>query len=203
LLLNADRHAILSTLNKLRAELTETDNLLLYYAGHGELDRVNDRGHWLPVDAESDSSANWISNVQITDVLNAMLVKQVMVVADSCYSGTLTRAALAQLDPGMSDEARYKWIKVMASKRARVMLSSGGVQPVLDSGGGKHSVFANAFLKVLSSTSEVIEGQRVYHEVSQSLADSAASQVDQIPRYAPIKYAGHEAGDFFFVPVAN
>ena len=203
LLLNADRYAILSTLNKLRAELTEDDNLLIYYAGHGELDRVNDRGHWLPVDAEPDSSANWISNIQITDVLNAMLVKQVMVVADSCYSGTLTRAALAQLDPGMSADARYKWIKVMASKRARVMLSSGGVQPVLDSGGGEHSVFARAFLESLQRNAEVMEGQRLYHQVSQSLADSAAGRVEQIPRYAPIKYAGHEAGDFFFVPVAN
>ena len=99
-LLNADRYAILSTLNKLRAELSEDDNLLIYYAGHGELDRANDRGNWLPVDAEPDSTANWISNIQITDVLNSMLIRQIMVVADSCYSGTLTRAALAQLDGG-------------------------------------------------------------------------------------------------------
>ena len=45
---------------------------VVYYAGHGELDRVNNRGHWLPVDAETNSSANWISSIQITDVLNAM-----------------------------------------------------------------------------------------------------------------------------------
>jgi len=201
LLLNADRYAILSTLNKLRAELSEDDNLLIYYAGHGELDRVNDRGHWLPVDAEPDSTANWISNIQITDVLNAMLVRQVMVVADSCYSGTLTRAALAELEAGMSDEARYKWIKVMASKRARVVLTSGGVQPVLDSGGGGHSVFAKAFLQTLRQNDGIVEGQRVYRSVAQSLADSAAAKVEQVPSYAPIKYAGHEAGDFFFVPV--
>ena len=93
LLLNANRYAILSTLNKLRAELSEDDNLLIYYAGHGELDRANDRGNWLPVDAEPESTANWISNIQITDVLNSMLVRQIMVVADSCYSGTLTRGA--------------------------------------------------------------------------------------------------------------
>ena len=35
--------------------LTENDNFLLYYAGHGELDTVNDRGHWLPVDADANS----------------------------------------------------------------------------------------------------------------------------------------------------
>ena len=76
-LVNADRYAMLSTLNKFRAELTEDDNLLIYYAGHGELDRVNDRGHWLPVDAEPDSTANWISNIQITDVLNSMQIRQI------------------------------------------------------------------------------------------------------------------------------
>ena len=201
---NANRYAILSSLNELREDLGDETNLLIYYAGHGELDRVNDRGHWLPVDAEPNSTANWISNIQITDVLNAMVVRQVMVVADSCYSGTLTRGALAQLDAAMSEQARYKWIKVMAAKRARVVLSSGGVQPVLDSGGdGSHSVFASAFLTVLRGSSDIIEGQHVYRAVAERLADSSAMGIDQVPRYAPIKFAGHEAGDFFFVPGAD
>lgn len=202
LLLNADRYAILSALNKLRESLTDEDNLLIYYAGHGELDRVNQRGHWLPVDAEPDSTANWISNIQITDVLNAMSAKQVLVVADSCYSGTLTRASLAQLDSALSEKARAEWIKLMAGKRARLVLSSGGVQPVLDSGGGKHSVFAQAFLSILNDADGVLEGQRLYRIVAERVAASAAAaSVEQLPQYAPIKYAGHEAGDFFFVPI--
>ena len=57
----------------------------MYYAGHGQLDRVNQRGHWLPVDAEPDSPANWISNISVTDILNAMALQQLLVVADSCY----------------------------------------------------------------------------------------------------------------------
>lgn len=200
-ILDADRYRILSTLNKLREELTEDDNLLIYYAGHGALDRANDRGHWLPVDAEPDSSANWISNVQITDVLNAMTARQVMVVADSCYSGTLTRNAIAQLDSGMSNDARMNWIKQMASKRSRVVLSSGGIQPVLDSGGGDHSVFANAFINFLTSADNVFAGQYLFQSVSQSVSGSAAAgSIEQIPQFAPIKFAGHEAGDFFFVP---
>ena len=39
LLLNATRSDILRAINDLRAELTEEDNLLIYYAGHGTLDR--------------------------------------------------------------------------------------------------------------------------------------------------------------------
>ena len=45
LVLNATRYQILSALNDLRETLTEDDNLLIYYAGHGELDRKNLRGH--------------------------------------------------------------------------------------------------------------------------------------------------------------
>jgi uncharacterized caspase-like protein len=200
LLLNADRYQVLSALNKLRATLTDQDNLLIYYAGHGELDRVNDRGYWLPVDAEIDSSANWISSIQITDVLNAMTAKQILLVADSCYSGVLTRASIARLDPGMSGEERVRWLQAMATKKARVVLTSGGVQPVLDGGGGDHSVFAAAFLAALRGNSGILESQRLAQKVTQQVAVSAAgASIDQIPVYAPIRFAGHEAGDFFFV----
>ncbi|MGH8500017.1 MAG: caspase family protein, partial [Methylococcales bacterium] len=58
-LTNANRYDILSALNKLLGELTEETNLLIYYAGHGEIDTVNQHGQWLPVDAELDNNANW------------------------------------------------------------------------------------------------------------------------------------------------
>ena len=98
--MNATRYDILAALNELREKLTDKDNLLIYYAGHGELDERNQRGHWLPVDAEPNSTANWISNVAITDVLNSMTVQQLLVVADSCYSGTMTRSSLGRLEGG-------------------------------------------------------------------------------------------------------
>jgi hypothetical protein len=104
----------------------------------------------------------------------------------------------------MSNKTRSNWIKLMADKRARLVLSSGGVQPVLDSGGGKHSVFAAAFLNALGSNNGILEGQRLFSQVSQGVTNvSAAAAIEQVPQYAPIKYAGHEAGDFFFVPVTN
>jgi hypothetical protein len=127
LLQNATRYQILTELNKLRQTLTEKDNLLIYYAGHGELDRANLRGHWLPVDAEPDSDANWISNVAITDILNAMSAKHVMVVADSCYSGAMTRSSVGGLKAGMSEDTRTTWIKALVKARSRTVLTSGGL----------------------------------------------------------------------------
>jgi uncharacterized caspase-like protein len=201
-LINANRYQTLSALSQMREKLTENDNLFLYYAGHGELDKVNQRGHWLPVDAEPNSTANWISNVDITDILNVMSAKHVLVVADSCYSGTLTRSALGQLEAGMTRDTKINWLRTMTKKRSRTALTSGGVAPVLDAGGGNHSVFAKALLDVLKGNGDVIDGSRLYREVAARVAYAATRfQVEQVPEYAPIKYAGHDFGDFFFVPV--
>jgi hypothetical protein len=200
-LLDADRYAILSALNELRAQLDEDDNLLIYYAGHGELDEVNARGHWLPIDAEPESTANWISNVAITDVLNAMSARRILVVADSCYAGTLTRSSLASLDAGASEEARAAWLRALASKRSRTALTSGGLAPVLDVGAGAHSVFASALLDVLRRNDAVLEGQRLFQALAARVAYAAENlRFEQAPQYAPIKFAGHESGDFVFVP---
>lgn len=203
LLVNADRYTILSAFNTLRQQLTEHDNLLVYYAGHGELDKVNERGYWLPVDAETDNTANWISNVAISDILNAMPAKHVMVVADSCYAGTMSSASMARLDENLAPEVRDEWISVMKETRTRTVLTSGGVAPVLDGGGGAHSIFAKAFLQVLQSNTGLLEGHSVYRDVLGQVRKAAtALNQDQVPDYAPIKHAGHEAGEFFFVPVS-
>ena len=201
LLLDATRYQILSELNHYRQELTDKDSLLIYYAGHGELDRVNMRGQWLPIDAELNSTANWIPNVAVTDILNAMAVRHVLVVADSCYSGALTRSSLANLDAGKSEEERKFWIQSIAKMRSRTVLTSGGIAPVLDGGGGEHSVFAKALLGVLRKLNDVADGQRIYREVAARVAyDANRYEVEQVPQYTPIKFAGHESGDFLFVP---
>jgi predicted nucleic acid-binding Zn-ribbon protein len=204
LLLDADRYTLLSALNRYMQELTEEDNLVIYYAGHGELDEVNLRGYWLPVDAETDSTTNWISNVTVTDMLNVMSAKHVLVVADSCYSGALTRSSVARLQGGMSGAATLEWYKAMSHARARAALTSGGIQPVLDAGGGQHSIFAQAFIEVLEQNDGIMEGYRLYRDVQKRVkANAAAQRTGQDPQYAPIKYAGHEAGEFFFRPAST
>ena len=191
---------ILSALNEFRGKLTEADNLLIYYAGHGTLEEKNQRGYWLPVDAEENNNANWISNVDITDMLNAMSAKRVLVIADSCYSGTLTRSSQARLAAGMTAEARHAWIETVSRKRARLALTSGGLTPVLDDGGGNNSVFARALLDVLRNNNAVLNGADIYREVTVRVTYAASAiQFEQVPQFAPIRFAGHELGEFFLV----
>ena len=132
----------------------------------------------------------------------AQPARHVLVVADSCYSGTMTRASVPTFDAGSMAPGQWDgWVKAMADGRSRTALTSGGVQPVPDTGSGRHSYFARAFLNVLQDNNRLLEGQRLYREVSTSLALAAAdSALPQVPEYAPIRYAGHESGEFFFLP---
>ena len=203
-LTNATRYDILKALNEYRKKLTEHDNFLIYYAGHGTMEEVTRRGFWLPVDAELENTANWISNQDITDLLRIMAAAHVMVIADSCYSGALTRSSVARLETGMTPEKKAEWIKLMLKARSRMALTSGGLNPVLDGGAQGHSVFANALIKALGKNRGILESFRLYTEVSALVAHAAREQdFHQVPEFAPIRHGGHEAGEFFFVPNAK
>jgi uncharacterized caspase-like protein len=200
LLTDATRYEILSALNLLREKLTSRDNLLIYYAGHGFLDARNQRGHWLPVDAEPNSTANWIANTDITAILNIMQVKQLLLVADSCYAGTLTRSATGQLEAGLTAQELADVIQKMAQQRSRLVMTSGGVEPVRDSAGGPHSPFAQVFIQVLRESEGPLLGRELFRRLQLRVAAMAERlAVPQVPEYAPIQFAGHEAGDFVFI----
>ena len=192
LLEDATGYRIKSSISRLRRTLTENDNLLVYYAGHGVVDPEAEAGFWLPVDAERDSDANWIANDYLTRNLRAMSAKHVMVVADSCYSGTLVRAAPAAVRSGRE---RTAWLARMAGKKSRTAMVSGGLEPVMDAGGGDHSVFAKAFLEALAENDGVLDGQALFARIQRPVILNS----DQTPDYADIRRAGHDGGDFLFV----
>lgn len=201
LLTNANRFEMLSALNDMREKLTDKDNLVVYYAGHGEIDNSR-QGYWLPIDARGGSPNTWISNRAVSDILTTMQARHVLVIADSCYSGTMTRTSLATFGGGMPASAWGDWVKTMVAGRSRTALTSGGVQPVADtSSDGKHSVFAATLLSVLRDNNQLLTGQHLFREITSGMAlRGARSGLQQAPEYAPIQFAGHESGEFFLMP---
>jgi len=189
LLIDATRSDILLALNKLRRKLTKRDNLLIYYAGHGWLDKEADEGYWLPTDAEEDNTVNWVSNSYITATLRAIEAKHVLIVADSCYSGKLGRGLhIRNITPS--------YLARISAKKARSAISSGGLEPVIDSGGeGRHSVFASVFLSALRENKGVMDGTQLFLKIRRPVMLNA----DQTPEYSDIRKAGHDGGDFLFV----
>jgi hypothetical protein len=199
--LNATRGEILDELNKLIPILTPNDNLLVYYAGHGEYDRVNNQANWLPVDADRTSNTNWIPNRQLTDIWNIMSAKHILVVADSCYSGAMTRSSMVQLEPGLSEEERVNQLKAFAKLSSRTVLTSGGVKPVMDGGADRHSIFAKNFIDILSENQDYLLGRQLSNVLSARVLNKALKmEFDQRPEYAPIRFAIGDSGsgDFIF-----
>ncbi|MCH7694500.1 MAG: caspase family protein, partial [Proteobacteria bacterium] len=188
LLIDATRADIIEALDDFRETLDDTTNLLIYYAGHGWLDEAAGQGYWLPVDAKRNRRTHWVANSTITGTLRALNAKHVMVVADSCYSGTLVRGIKIK-------ENTPDYIRRMAGKRARLALTSGGLEPVADSGGGKHSPFAAAFIDVLKANTSVIDGTQLFSQMRRPVILNS----DQTPEYSDVRKAGHEGGDFLFV----
>ena len=176
LLLDAERADIVEALDGLTETLVATDNLLIYYAGHGWLDEDAGRGYWLATDAKPNRRTNWVSNATITDTLKTLQAKHVMVIADSCFSGTLTRSAPVGIRAG-------NYWRRMAEKWTRVALVSGGLEPVSD-GTGDHSPFAKALIAALRSNKAIMDGTQLFN---------------QTPQYTDVRQAGHEGGDFLFV----
>jgi uncharacterized caspase-like protein len=197
LLIDASRDVILESLEDLRRRLTEKDNLLIYYAGHGVLyDEQDKRGAWLPIGARRDSSTHWIKTEDVTDIVDRMLAYRVLIISDSCFSGAWARSVFPDLYP---DKVAY-WIERLARKRARLVLASGGLEPVPDRGGGAHSVFAKYFMQALQENADILVGRRLF----EYLDIHVPYEAKQSPVYAPMRFVTeHEGGEFFFARVGS
>lgn len=193
LLLDAKRNDIVSAINNYRKRLKEDDYFLIYYAGHGDFDKTTNKAYWLPVDAKRDDDTNWIIVDRITSNIRRISSKHILVVADSCYSGTFTRKSITDLS---SAQQRNNYLEKMKRKSSRTLMASGGNEPVSDLGGKGHSVFAEAFISALKDMeqSEFLAEELFYEHVKERVAGNS----DQTPEYNIIRNSGHDGGDFVF-----
>ena len=201
--INADDVGVMEAINNINNQLTENDNLLIFYAGHGARLKTGEieSGYWLPTNAEAPPRDTfWVANEFVTRHLARFKAKRVLVVSDSCYSGLLSSAPGSLM---MGEDTKYtdEYIKYKAPKRSRLLLASGGDNPVLDSDGGNHSIFTKAFIEALSGNQSILSGPQLFLKIRTKVADSANKVgFKQTPEYKTIKGAGHEVGDFFFIP---
>jgi uncharacterized caspase-like protein len=194
LLTNAGRAQILGAVEEFADEVGPRDNLLVYYAGHGIIEQG--AGYWVPVDADAYTTGktlktqNLVKNEELMARIQKLQAKQVMVIADSCFSGGLATAVAPPVEPQQLAlaEARLRGpagprggIRIVetednvpvaalqgtvvkadvpeeliamghwASKMARVVLTSGGNEPVIDQlkASDQHSIFTLALLEAL------------------------------------------------------
>jgi len=160
----ANRLQIIRDLRYMAQSMRPDDNLLIYYAGHGQLDDLTGDGYWVPAEGAMKDPGTWVANSYIKAVLSSEKVqaKNVVVIADSCYSGSMLRGGPSLMS--MDDQRYREKLAEKAALRSRQMISSGGVEPVADGGADGHSLFAYYLIDALRKNErEVIDLENLFH----------------------------------------
>jgi len=69
------------------------------------------------------------------------------------------------------------------------------LEQVVNSVGGNHSPFAQAFIDTLNDNKNVVDMSSMYPQIRRSVL----LRTEQSPVYSDIRNTEHEGGDFFFV----
>ena len=198
------RGGIVDLIERYKLTLTENDNLLIYYAGHGHL--RSDGGYWIGVDGSKTSRSDWLKYTTISDLIDrkdGMKAKHVLIISDSCYAGAAYRSG-DNLPEKDEKETEFQWMKRIATTPTRIIITSGGNQPVVDKvGNSEHSVFAEALLSKFESVvanHEIIIGQDLHRQISPEVHHRTKRLLSeaQSPEYKKIPGTGDLGGDFLF-----
>jgi uncharacterized caspase-like protein len=176
-----DIHVAFEVLTK---KITATDNLLVFYAGHGYFDEATNIGYWLPADAENKNRAKWFRNSSLVENIGAINSKHTLLIADACFSGGIfkTRSSINNADLDIAN---------MMKRSSRKALTSGSLTTVPDK-----SVFMKYLLKTLQENKDkYLTTEDIYDEVRMSMRNNASTK----PQYGEIQNVGDEGGTFVLI----
>jgi len=178
----ATLEGIIEVLDKFKKIITEEDNLIVYFSGHGEL--VDEEGYWVPTDATLNKRHTYLANYEIKNFLKALKAHHVLVIADACFSGALlekSRSAVAR---------RYYAIP------SRWVMTSGQKELVPDGLPGYHSPFAKSLLTQLALQPKPYLSIR---ELWLDMREGVIANSNQTPLCEPVRDANHQGGEYYFI----
>jgi hypothetical protein len=184
MLVDPTREEMIIKLDILAKTVTPKDNLLIFYAGHGHLDKNSEIGYWLPADAKASNTANWFRNSTVRDYISSINSNHTLLIADACFTGSIFKTRRAFTSSAVAIEKLY-------SLPSRKAMTSGTLEEVPDK-----SVFIEYLIKRLK------ENQEIYLS-SESLFTSFRTAVmnnsPNLPQYGEINNTGDEGGEFIFI----
>ncbi len=179
---DATKSNMINELIKIKRELSDQDNLIIYYAGHGDYNTTTDEGAWVPVDANLNTDKEYLDNTTLLSFLNSLNTKHTFLIADACFSGALFVA---------NDEMTYK--PNNDKVRSRWGFTSGNIEYVADGATGEGSPFAQYLAEAL------MENKREYLAVTELISYvkfKVRNSAIQTPIGRPLKIDGNEGGEF-------
>lgn len=195
---DATRRDIETVLYKIGTIAGENDTVLIYYAGHGIYEERTTIAFWVPVDAETGVPISYVSATAISEAIQRMQARKVVVISDSCFSGEMLRGGKA-VSRAEALVDRDTVLMRLAGKRTRLLVSSGGNEPVADGGGDGHSIFAQALLTGLREMNHrAFSARELFDDFVFPLVTLHARQE---PQFRPLDQTGHDGGDLVFVRV--
>ncbi len=186
LLSNPTRNDLIKSLDELAARVTNKDNLLIFYAGHGLWDEQLKKGFWIPSNASTTNRTNWFSNSDLRDYIGGIQSRHTLLISDACFSGGIfkTREAFTGASP-----ATFELYKLPSRKA----MTSGAMSNVPD-----HSVFMEYLIKRLNeNTQPFLSSEQLF--ASFKIAVINNSTTGQVPQFGEIRETGDEGGDFLFI----
>jgi hypothetical protein len=183
---NPVRKQIIDAFDQLSQRVTENDNLLIFYAGHGHWEDRIKQGCWLPADATQNSRADWLWNSEICNYIRSIKSKHTLLITDACFGGGIfkTRAAFSEASRAIVE--LYK----LPSRKA---MTSGYLTEVPDK-----SVFIEYLLKRLNENADpFLNTLNLFRSFYEAVINN--SRVSQVPQYGVIFETGDEGGDFVLV----
>ncbi len=184
LLKNPDRAAIQRAFDDLSKIITDKDNLLIFYAGHGHYDEETELGYWLPADAEKEYTSNWIYNDVLVANLKRIRSRHTLLISDACFSGSIFKTRSIAEDAPMAYQKKYEL-------KSRKAITSGVLQTVPNK---------SIFFKYLADRLE--NNQAKYLSASQLFQDieiPVGNNSPNSPQFGVIRNVGDEGGDFIFI----
>ena len=84
----------------------------------------------------------------------------------------------------------------ISTRKSRCVISSGGLEPVIDSGGKNgHSIFASSFIDALTDNKGIMDTNSLFSKVRHIVMLNSS----QTPEYSDLRNTGHEGGEFLFI----
>ncbi len=186
LLYNPTRDQIIQALDKLASEITDNDNLLIFYAGHGLWDEQLEKGFWLPSDASAETRSKWFSNSNLRDYIGGIKSKHTLLITDACFSGGIFKTR----DPFLNTTTATLELYKHPSRKA---MTSGNMSMVPDK-----SVFVDYLIQRLDENKFYsLSSEQLFASFKIAVINNSAT--NQIPKYGEIRECGDEGGDFLFI----